>query len=227
MKKTIEREIIIACILGDGCLVGYNNELGKKIYTTLTIKHSNQQYDYLYWKLDLLNSLQCFSKKGQIRNSKSRHKNGKVFNQKYITFNNSKYIRILGKWIYKNGIKTSATVLKYINSPIGLAIWFMDDGGLLRKKKKHKNGDVYFLKPSSKLCTHNFSYDENILISNHLEDVYGIKSSILKDKGYYYLYFNKDETLKIWNIIKEYVKDIPSMRKKFDLCIDFYEEDSF
>ena len=227
MKKITQREIIISCLLGDGCLCGYRDKDGRKIYTSLRIKHSQEQFDYLYWKLDLLNSLQCFKKKGTIKESISKHKNGKVFNQKVLIINSPRYLRIIGKWTYSNGKKRVKRILKYLNSPLGLAIWFMDDGGLLRKKKKHKNGDEYFLKPSSKLCTHNFSYEENELISKYLEETFDIKSNILKDKEYFYLWFNKEETIKIWNIIKEYVKEIPSMRKKFNVCIDFYEEDSF
>ena len=38
-----------------------------------------------------------------------------------------------------------------------------------------------------------------------------------------YLYFNKDNALIIWNLIKPYVMQIESMRNKFDLFIKFYE----
>ena len=223
MKKNTQREIIISCLLGDGCLCGYKDKNGKRIYTSLRIKHSKEQYDYLYWKADLLNKLQYFKKNGVIKDSLNISKSGKTYEQKYFSINNAKYLRILGKWMYVDGKKIVKNVLKYINSPLGLAIWFMDDGGLLRQKRKHKNGDEYFLKPSSKLCTHSFTYEENELISKYLEKTFNIKSRILKDKKYYYLWFNKDDTFKIWNIIKMYVYEIPSMKKKFDLCIFFYD----
>lgn len=221
MRRKEEREIIIACLLGDAGLNKYKTKNGYK-HSEMFMTHSEKQFDYLYWKVDLLNSLQVFKKKAEVKDYISNF-NGKTFKQKRMRINNTKYLNVIGKWMYKDNIKTCKNVIKYINSPLGLAIWFMDDGGIYRSKRHHKDGKEYYLKPASKLCTHNFSHEEQILICEHFKKTYGINAKIYKDKKYEYLWFNKEDTKIIWDLIKTYVMQIESMKKKFDLCIKFYE----
>ena len=221
MIRKEEREIIVACLLGDAGLNKYKTKKGYK-HSEMFITHSEQQFDYLYWKTNLLKSFQLFKKEPVIYDIKTKYKD-KIINKKRMRIKNSKYLSIIGKWIYKDNIKTCNKVIKYINSPMALAIWFMDDGGIYRRKKHHKDGTEYYLKPALKLCTHNFSHEEQLLILEHFEQTYRIEGSIMKDKKYEYLYFNKDNALIIWNLIKPYVMQIESMRNKFDLFIKFYE----
>ena len=221
MRRREEREIIIACLLGDGGLNRYKTKNGYK-HSEMFMTHSEQQFDYLYWKINLLNSLQVFKKKAMVEDMVSIF-NNKNFNQKRMRINNQKYLNIIGKWMYVNDVKTCKNVIKYIHSPLALAIWFMDDGGIYRRKRHHKDGTEYYLKPTSKLCTHNFSHEEQLLIKEHLQRTYGINAKICKDKKYEYLWFNKEDTKIIWDLIKPYVMQIESMKKKFDLCIKFYE----
>ena len=221
MRRKEEREIIIACLLGDAGLNKYKTKNGYK-RSEIIITHSENQFDYLYWKINLLNSLQTFHKKAKTRDKLTEF-NGKIFKQKEMRIGNAKYLNIIGEWMYKDDIKNCKNVIKYINSPLALAIWFMDDGGIYRRKRHHKDGTEYFLKPSSKLCTHNFSHDEQLLICEHFEKTYGVNAKICKDKKYEYLWFNKEDTKIIWDLIKSYVMQIESMKNKFDLCIKFYE----
>lgn len=99
----------------------------------------------------------------------------------------------------------------------------MDDGGIYRRKRKHKDGTQYFLKPSGALNTQAFSYEDNNLIKEWLFSTYGIEANVQKHKkNYYFLWLNKDNMYKVWCIIRKYVKNIPSMLNKFDLCVEFY-----
>lgn len=222
MNTKLQKEIIIACVLGDGSLaLAYPHGSAS---ASLRFTHSPKQYDYLDWKINLLESLPIIKGKKFIVKDIITNFNDKSFKQRKASLSYTKYFRIVHKWLYKNNEKSIKTVLKYIKSPISLAIWFMDDGGILRKKKKHKNGDVYYLKPTMKLCTHSFGYDENILIQEYLKKQFNIESKILKDKSYYYLWFNVVESIKIWSIIKPYIMQLKSMQEKYDLCIQFFKD---
>ena len=100
----------------------------------------------------------------------------------------------------------------------------MDDGGLLRKKKKHKDGTRYFLRPSSILCTHGFSEDEVDLIVSHLHGTFGVSGSKNLDNGNFRLWFDVANTQRIWALIKPFADEVPSMRTKFDLCYELFND---
>jgi hypothetical protein len=38
----------------------------------------------------------------------------------------------------------------------------MDDGSVFKRKRKHKDGSIYFNPPTLKLCTHCFTEEENL-----------------------------------------------------------------
>ena len=221
MKKN-EIELILACIVGDG----YIKKTRKKYYS-LHFTHSPKQYDYLEWKVEHINNLEIIQKstyknKMTISNMITKHSNGKTFMQKRATLYRSRLFSDIYKNFYNEGKKNIKKMLQYLENDLALAIWFMDDGSLLRYKRKHKNGDVYYIKPSCVLCTHNFSYEENVLIQEWFYKKFNIQAKIQKQRNYYMLFFNAKETYKIWLHIKKYVNEIDSMKQKFDLCINFY-----
>lgn len=227
MTKKEKRELIISCIIGDGHLSNENHLC--KNYPRMIIGHGEQQLDYLLWKTNLLNSTDLFASK--VSPSRWINKKGdKSFIQYRCNWSNCKLLRIYRKWMYRGNKKTIRQILKYLSSPLSLAIWFMDDGSVFKRKRKHKDGSLYFLKPSLKLCTHNFNYSDNNLILQWMKITFGIegyivverKKSIVGQPEYFTLNFNSNNTLKIWNLIQEYTQQIPSMQKKFEFVNSYY-----
>lgn len=222
MNKKEQRSLIYSCLMGDGGLSKFTTKSKGIRYSTFTIRHSEKQFDYLYYKTSLLNKCTTLSRGGVVKDEILEY-NGKTFKQKYVTFSDVNYFSILGKRFYINNKRSPKNILKYIYTDLSLAILFMDDGGIYRRKKKHKDGSQYFLKPSGALNTQAFSYEDNILIKEWLLETYGIEANIQKHKRkYYFLWLNRDNMYKVWCIIRKYVKDIPSMVSKFDLCVEFY-----
>lgn len=222
MNKKEQRSLIYSCLMGDGGL-SKNVTKSKGIrYSSLTIRHSEKQFDYLYYKTKLLNSCTSLKKGGVVKDEITVY-NGKSFKQKAVSFNDVNYFSRLGNRFYINNKRSVKNILRYIYTDLSLAILFMDDGGIYRRKKNHKDGTQYFLKPSGALNTQAFSYEDNNLIKEWLFSTYGIEANVQKHKKkYYFLWLNKDNMYKVWCIIRKYVKGVPSMVNKFDLCVEFY-----
>ena len=107
----------------------------------------------------------------------------------------------------------------------------MDDGSIFKRKKKTKDGVVYYLKPSCKLCTHSFSREDCERILDWLKRKYKINGYITVERKrnrigcpeYYVLTFNCENTEKIYKIIKPFI-ECNSMKKKFEYLIAYYEK---
>lgn len=221
MERRNKREVILSCIIGDGYIWKQKN---KECYR-LHMKHGSSQIDYLQWKLDLLKEV-GFAKIDE--SIKQYQLKTHVENGVYIT--SSKTLKIYKKWFYNNEEKTVKNILKYLKSPLSLAIWFMDDGSVFKRKRKHKDGSIYYLKPSMKLCTHSFSREDNELILKWLKDTFNIEGYMVVERKrnrpnqpeYYTLNFNADNTLRIWDLIKPYVNQVESMKSKFTFISEYY-----
>jgi len=50
-----------------------------------------------------------------------------------------------------------------------------------------------------------FSFEENTILKNILKDKFNIEAKISKTKSYFYLLLNKENTIKLNNIIKDHV----------------------
>lgn len=223
MNNKIKREIILACVIGDGCI--YKSKINTY---SLQLHHGMMQEDYLIWKTKMINST------NKIKFDRTVTKITKLDNKEYMQcvsiWNDTANLKIFYKWFYSNNSKTLKNILKYLNTELALAIWFMDNGSVFKRKRKHKDGSIYFLKPSMKLCTHSFNKNDNMLILKWLKEKFDIEGYIVIERKknrpeqpeYFTLNFNAENTLKIWMQIKNIVVQIPSMRNKFDFLLKYY-----
>lgn len=221
-QRDVDREILISCILGDGCIVQHS----KQGSHWLKLTQSPAQKDYLMWKIGLIESTELVKgKKFTVREKVNHHTNGKDYPVITANMYGVKYFRILRKWIYPSGKKTVVNVLKYLTTPMSLAIMFMDDGSVNRRKRKHKDGSIYFLRPSMRLglCK---NIDDCAAFLAWMQDTfkvdgYPVKHSRKDSKEtYYILNFNAENTEKLWKHIWPFTVKFQSMRKKFDLCFE-------
>ena len=191
-----QKEILVGTILGDGHL----ERLYTPILGRLKVEHSYKQKDYVDWLYR------------EFRNwvrTKPRMRNVNVFGNTYLNYGFSTYgHRLLGEFkkrFYKKKKKIVPDDLEKDITPLGLAIWYMDDGSI--KSKKHKGAF---------LNTQEFKNNEIKKLQRILRKKFGIKSTTRdqtrnqKTKKQIYLGGKSGE--KFIKLIKPYI--IPSMRYK-------------
>ena len=142
MKKILKdrlnengRNLLIAAALGDGCI----SKQGQ-----LLINHSWKQREYCIWKRNLL------KKNGIKVGVLQRHEGSNGYLKYTIQYRFCTAIHIFNK-VLRRVLYNKNTRKKYprklLNrlSQQGLALWFMDDGSLLRRKYKGRYVGFYLL----------------------------------------------------------------------------------
>lgn len=223
LDRRTERELLIACVLGDGCIVQHKQQ--GTFWFKLT--HSPAQRDYLLWKCNLLESTRLVrGRHFTVREKVNKHTNGKSYPSCTANMYGLKYFRILRKWVYPAGQKSWSRVMKYLRSPMSLAILFMDDGCAEHRRRKHRDGSMYFLAPRMSLAV--FRPEQECLdVLTWLATTFGVQGYIerrMNSRGETscMLRFNVENSHVVWNAIAPFVQQLPSMRKKFDLCIEMW-----
>lgn len=192
-----QEQIVLGGLLGDT----YFNLKSKRI----RFLHSEKQLEYLLWK-------KSFFDDDISKLYKRIYEKGYVGYSFEFYFTKNKYYKnfeFIKKHLYSNEGRKKIS-LKYLNklTPLGLAVWWMDDGVL----SIHK-GNRY-----GKLCTHCFNYEENILIQKYFKNKWDIDVDIKIEKNkYYFIRLNVKALRKLIKIIYKYVCEIPSMIYKIDL----------
>ena len=138
-----QRQIIIGGLLGDA---------GKASRNSVKFKHGEAQKEYLLWKFDELSNI---SSKNSVCFRPFTTRTGKDgMSCMFYTKSNSQIEDII-KQFYPEGKKIIPKDLLEELDPLGLAVWFMDDGkGDLSLKKN--GGTIYDLS----LCTDLFSWED-------------------------------------------------------------------
>lgn len=195
------RNLLIAVALGDGCI----SKSGQ-----LKVNHSWKQYKYVEWLYNLL-------KKNGIKVGKlTRYEgsNGYLKHTIQYRFNveQTMFTKVLRRVFYdSSGKKRYKRKLLNRLTPQGLAIWFMDDGALLRRKYKGQYKGFYLR--ISTYCSSDEA-DEIIKYFNEVWDIYPTKIHEHKIKHYdaYTINFGAKEGRKLIDIIKPYM--CPSLMYK-------------
>lgn len=193
-----QEQIILGGLLGDS----YCNRKRQFV----RFYHSEKQLEYLLWKYNQF-------EKEDIRGLYKRNIDNKYFSQNFEFANKKQKMNdlftFLSKNLYSNEGRKKIS-LKYLNKlkPLGLAIWWMDDGSLINHK-----GSRY-----GRLCTESFNYEEHILLQKYFKQKWDIDVSIKEEKGkYYFLRFNVESLKKLFTIIYKDICHVPSMIYKIDL----------
>lgn len=191
-------QIILGSILGDGYITKNKRFINSKmnLNSALNIKHSLIQKDYCEFKATLLQKEGVRVKisikertnipkaviKGREINS-----NGEVIltTRKCISFNKYRDLfykskKYINRYIYKLG-------------PLGLAIWFMDDGS------KHTSG--YYLH------TEGFTPKDHNLLIKVLKHNFDIDSTIHKVRNHLCIYIRSNSADRFKEIIEPFICD--------------------
>lgn len=200
------RNLLIALLLGDGTIS--NNNVFK-------IAHAENHKDYLEWKVRQLNE-------NGIRNngvkSYMKTKGFTVGTPVYYTqLNIIPFTKVLRRVVYKD--KKIIGNRKLLNrlTPMGVAIWYMDDGHINIRKTKEGKVHGFYIKIST--CE---PKDEVQAIIDYFKEQWDINFYMFHEgrkKDSYSLCCGTKEGLKFIELIKPYVEQVPSMFHKiqFDL----------
>ena len=203
------RNICLFETLGDGCLLKEG---------ILQIAHSEHQKEYLLWKKNLLeeNGIQTL----------------KLFEYEHTSFGGTrKYYRFrtrvydfIKKYrqIMYNPTKniTFKSILRRL-TPLGLAIWYMDDGTLhcewSESAQRYVNLDI-------KICTA-LPKEQNQILINYFKEKWDIEfhqlhipgtqnDGYVRRKDLWQLRGRREASLKFLEIVKPIISTIPSMTYK-------------
>ena len=190
------RNALLSVILGDGHLT--KSGAGE-------IKHCAAQKDYLLWKVTYLRSV-------GVKCSDITYKNNSGFDAYSTYINTTKWGKLLRRVLYKDGYKNiySRKLLNRL-SPIHIAIWYMDDGGLSQKKR---NGEVH---ANDLILNTHTTKDNNQVIIDYFLEVWGIRFTQVLNRGHYRLRCGTKEARRFLEIVREYVSQVPSMAHKLNI----------
>ena len=173
-------QLIYGSYLGDGH-IGITN---KNRYR-LKIIHCEKQKKYCEWKANMfgIKNIKYIKKNGYSQKPAYRFAT-KIFDLKYKLTKNTKDVP---EWL-----------LNKLDER-GIAVWYMDDGSIQRKKNKYGNESIHI-----NLHTNNFDYETQERFVQKFNN-YDIECKILKSRIYYYLSFNNENSKKLLNLIKPYI----------------------
>lgn len=170
--------LIIGSLLGDGSLI----KNGRRITPYFKVSHCEKQKEYLEYKHDVLKPI-------STNIFKNIDKRGNSVMYGFNTLSNC-YLIELRDLFYTNNTKViKEELINYIDE-LSLAIWYFDDGSIG--------------KTNCRLSTESFTFEENNILKNILIRKFNIEPKVCKYKNYCYLHFNKTNSEKLINIVKEY-----------------------
>lgn len=220
-SKTNIKELIIALTLGDGYMRIQQN--AKHAY--LEISHSINQENYLIFKANVLNNFGDFPFKITKRIIEI---NNKKYPVSKITFNSKSEFTQMYRVIYKDGIKSLSSSLKYFDET-ALAFLFMDDGSAkIKKRVKRKDGKVLYSETgyieAFMIATNCFTFEECYDFSNFLYKKFGITATVQKDRDRPRIAISNSHSKKILlSIVKPFIDLVPELEYKVNKPLSMSE----
>jgi hypothetical protein len=189
------KQVLLGTILGDAHLPRSSKN------ASYSCGHSPKQKDYLYWVAKILN--QNFKIRISFYN-REKH-NQKIY---IVSTPCSPILTNLHNIFYRKSQKPNRNWEKIVNpeileqlDPLGLAVWYCDDGTYTVRDK------------SCALMTQGFTYNENLILKDYFLNNWKIKCIVQKDyrkshnKTYYKLVFHKEEACKFLTLITDFIPE--------------------
>jgi hypothetical protein len=202
-----DRAILVGTLLGDSSIHMTKHNC------VFQFTHQAKQKDYAFYKTKLM--LSMFGGAHREPNYyKTLTKYGEIEYYKFSMAN--KYFNYLHRIAYSNEGKKyfSRKLLNYL-SPHGIALWYMDDGGVSRNKNKITGHTTVEMRLST-YC----SLEEIETTIEYFKDVWSIsaKKRYSKKTDSYYLAFGAKESHAFEELISEYI--MPQFRYKLPSFYD-------
>jgi hypothetical protein len=185
-----EKILVLSMLMGDGYL---SKEGG------LLVTHCLKQESYLLWKRNLISSIV----------SRTVYFNNSGYPACKFATKSFSFFKKLRSYIYSEE-KISPKILNRVGI-IGLAIWYMDDGSLVKKKR---NGKINAMEVV--LCTYFNKESKALEIIEWFKITHNITFGIKRNKGKFSLRCGSIEGKKFLSLIEKYVKKVPCMAYKLN-----------
>lgn len=183
-------DIVIGTLFGDGRLESRSELCNAR----LRIHHGAKQKSLVFWKY---NELKDIVSTGP-RKITSWTKDRKKYVSWYFHTRTLEELGFLHKLFYIENKKILPKNPERLFSRLMLSVWYMDDGC--------KDNDNIILN------TQNFDYTEQLKLRSVFQNLYQMKSSIVKDRDKFRLRFDRNSSKKFLSIVEGEI--ISSMRYK-------------
>ncbi len=192
-----QREVLVGLLLGDGHI--------EQPYITprarLKVEQRIGAKEYVEWLYDIFHDWI----RSDIRTrSKFLKSTGKTYKSCEFTTFTHEELMFYRELFYPDGKKVIPTNIYDILTPLGLAIWFMDDGSI---KSHESKGRI--------LNTHSFSKHEVLMLCAVLQDKFNLQAWPRKQKDGIQIYISGKSSETLQCILEPHV--IPMMRYKLPL----------
>lgn len=209
------KSLLIGMLIGDGTIS--NNYVFK-------LSHANEQTEYLMWKINLLNELNI--KNNGLKDYISSCGFNKGSNVIYSQLSITPTIKAMRRSIYKPKKTISRKLLNWL-TPLGISIWFMDDGHININESVQRGSSIqHTIKIST--CVNEETSEE---IIKYFFEVWGIKMRKMKEKTFYSISTSTEkDCFKFIELVKPYVEQVPSLLYKirtYGTKKDFISTQSF
>lgn len=189
-----EFQVILGSLLGDGSIVlNRSKNLG-----CLRFAHSEAQKEYAIWKGELLKNLIYYERLFNKIERFDKRTSKTYVSYLGLTKEHSFFKEMFNKWYSQKEIDGKIKNIKHINKddfkkiePLGLAIWFQDDG--------YKTKSGYYI---ATMC---FSYEDVCFIKQVFKEKWNIDIIIQKNNEIYIPSKHRD---KFRNLIEPYIHDV-------------------
>ncbi len=190
--NTIQKQLIVGSLLGDGCLYKDSKNSNFK----LSLSQCKAQEQYFHHKVALMDPfINGFRENVDKRGNSIMLAATTICHQDFNMFGNMFYDKNRKKFVPDN--------LDIYLTPLALAIWVQDDGSL--------NAGV-----NMRIASMGFDKKDNEKLQRYLKTCFDLNAKVMeyryKNKLYYQLTFNKVETQKLSDIIRPHV--VPKMLYK-------------
>jgi recombination protein RecA len=194
-----QKSLLIALLIGDGTIS--SNYVFK-------LSHSTLQREYLEWKVGLLNKYGIKNNGVKEYISKCGYNTGKSV--LYSQMSLIPTIKALRRSIYTPKKTITRKLLEWLN-PLGLAIWYMDDGCINVNTSKQRSSIQHTIKIAT--CV-----DDSTIktIINYFDEVWDIHFRPFKEGKNTYSIASSSELdcEKFIKIVKPYIEQVPSFLYK-------------
>lgn len=194
-----QKSLLIALLIGDGTIS--SNYVFK-------LSHSTLQREYLEWKVGLLNKYGIKNNGVKEYISKCGYNTGKsvLYSQMSLT----PTIKALRRSVYTPKKTITRKLLEWLN-PLGLAIWYMDDGCINVNTSKQRSSIQHTIKIAT--CVDD---DTVKTIINYFDEVWGVHFRPFKEGNNTYSIASSSELdcEKFIKIVKPYIEQVPSFLYK-------------
>ncbi len=191
-----QKEVLFGTLLGDGSLKLQKNYKELRF----AMKHSIQQKEWFYWKVHQLANLASYNSVFEQNEPYSKAKPGVIYTKLRFQTRALPCLTSIHNTCYTNNQLdfTKPWLYRHITEK-SLAVWWLDDGSVMKIKRR------------GKLATQGFTRNQNQQLKDFFFKKWKIRCSVCttfyksSQKVYYYLQFNTEMLKRLLKLIMPFI----------------------